>query len=268
WSRTSTSSIDWNSAGRDIRMSSIACDCPLAPSGAIWRRVPGRPMLDLERMVRAGAAGAGGSPVILAAPYDLSETFCRTLAATGLIKGYVATEVPSAAGRDVPIAGWWTNRRGRRWVIQKGVAATIIFLGASGQVGGHMLLAAQRAGIRTILLVDRHENPVRKLHVRSTLARRSAAAIARKLVRVGMRRRGAAEASTRCHDVSYENAFNDLYHLVRDRLRLSEAELIGRRVLIVSGSLGPGGAERQIAHTAAGITAEHSYEVIVGCDHL
>src|SRR5262249_57079275 len=78
------------------------------------------------------------------------------------------------------------------------------------------------------------------------------AAVVRKVLTSPLFRRG-PKTLRNIGALSYEEAFDELFALMGDRLRLPASDFIADRVLLVAGSLGPGGAERQIAYTAAGI---------------
>jgi glycosyltransferase involved in cell wall biosynthesis len=221
-------------------------------------------MLDLDRMIQAGLAGAGASAALLAAPFDLAEHRCRILVEAGQIAGYVADRAPTTD--DVAVVGWWMNRREKRWIIRESVARTIIFLGSERQVGEEMLAAARRSGVTTILLVAPDASGIRKLRLDVGPWRSWPVEIVRHLL--GRPAGQRASPAGQGNDLSFESAFDDLYRLVDDRWRIPPSEIVPGRVLILTGSLGPGGAERQIAYTASGIVAKHAAEVIVGCSSL
>ena len=52
---------------------------------------------------------------------------------------------------------------------------------------------------------------------------------------------------------TFEDAFEELYRLVGDQLRMRPGSFAPNKVAMYLGSLGPGGAERQCAYTATGI---------------
>jgi hypothetical protein len=62
-------------------------------------------MFDLERTIRIAARHAGDGRAVVAAAYNLGDHLCRSLAAEGVIGGYVAHEAPNPHDHDPRIAG-------------------------------------------------------------------------------------------------------------------------------------------------------------------
>ena len=63
------------------------------------------------------AAKASGDIPILAAPYPLSDVFCRMLMASGVISGYIAERAPEHVAPA--IAGWWIDRNAGVWFTRR-----------------------------------------------------------------------------------------------------------------------------------------------------
>lgn len=226
-------------------------------------------MLDIEQMVRAGAESAGTSRIILAACYDLSARLCHDLADRRLIDGYISNNASSLGNPSDPLVrGRWVDRDAGRWRIDAQGCPTVLFLGSEHQVSGRMLLEAQRSGVRNILVVHNDGTISANIDVRVNLISRATTALVRGFLKSSIVRRGALKSINSIINLSFDKAFELIYTLLRDRLRLPKSEFIPGRVLLISGSLGPGGAERQIAYTAAGIMKRNEYKVFVGCNYL
>src|SRR5262245_10531492 len=223
-------------------------------------------MLDFERMVRAGVEFAGTSRVTLAATYDLSEQVCRDFADRSLIAGYVANGASPQAPAVSLVTGHWTDRANGRWQLRSAGVSVLVFLGSTLDLGGRMLLAAQLAGVRRIVVVHFDGSISADINVPRALVGRLKHALVSRLLAGGIDSK--LTPLTWIADQSFEKAYELLYTLFTGRLRMARDEFVPRRLLIIAGSLGPGGAERQVAYTAAAIMKSGQYEVYVGCNFL
>ncbi len=212
-------------------------------------------MLDIESLVRrAVREAAAAHSVTIAAPFDAPEQLLRDMVARGLIGAYLADGGGDMAVRDSAVAGWWTDRRGGSWCLKRSGPPTVILLGADAQhsVSGRMLLEARLAGVRRIVLAGSLGNVLQVIDAEAELLK------ALDRARVGPQI-GASD---------FEDLFHDLRSLVGDWLRLPAEAFVRDRALMVVGSLGPGGAERQVAYTTLGLKRVSNLEVYVACDHL
>jgi glycosyltransferase involved in cell wall biosynthesis len=225
-------------------------------------------MLDIEKMVRAGAESAGATKIILAAPYDLSPQVCRDLAQRGLISGYVASTCAGPLAADGLAVGEWIDRNNGSWRLQGIGPSTIVFLGSSQHLRTRMLFEARRAGVGRVLVVHVDGQISADIDVGATLLNRLTTALVQRLLSSRALARGGPRPLARMLDLSFERAFALMDELFRPHLRLPADAFVPGRVLIIAGSLGPGGAERQVAYTAAGLMKSKRYEVFVGCNYL
>src|SRR5215471_17645229 len=138
-------------------------------------------MLNLERMIRAGAASAG-TDMIVAAPFDLGDRLCRDFVREGLVRGYVANAAPRTATGEPSVAGWWIDRDEGRWFLGRQSASTLLFLGSEQQVRLRMLIEAKRSGIRRMLLVGAEGAVRSEINVGAALIDRFKAAVVRKVL--------------------------------------------------------------------------------------
>lgn len=189
-------------------------------------------MLNFDRIVSVAAKAAGDRPV-LAAPYSLPTIVCRELSAQGVISGRVAEICPNPANKDPDIAGWWINRCKGVWFLRRDVSRSIILLSirSEDEIGGRLLLEARLKGYKRMLLVGPDGAIVREVDIASALLSR---------------------LPPISPTASYESAFEEMYALVGDRLRLLDRAFDPSRVLVFT-SLGAGGAERQATYTALGL---------------
>ena len=205
-------------------------------------------MLNFDRIIPAAAKAAGDQP-ILAAPYPLPSVLCRDLSSNGTISGYIAETSKNLTDGDPLIAGWWIDRGEGIWFLRRRTSRTIILLGyqRDSDISGRMLLEARLKGCKRILLIGPDGSIEREIDAAAEL-----------LQRVG-------EKSL--HSATYEDAFEEMYELLGDRLRLPERTFDSERVVIVSGSLQAGGAERQATYTACGLARRLPGKVHVARSH-
>lgn len=211
-------------------------------------------MLDFEAILRRAVRETGPAPLAVATPFDIPERVLRDLAAEGLLHGYIADAAPDRKLRDPLLAGWWVDRRAGSWFIQRSAPDTLVLLGAGPGhlVGGRMLLEARLKGVRRIVLIGDTGAILRDVDTETALIET--------LDRISDDQRIGA--------TGYEAAFEELYAAAGDRLRLTADKFASDRVVLMIGSLGPGGAERQAAYTAIGIQQRNAYEVDLGCNHI
>jgi glycosyltransferase involved in cell wall biosynthesis len=211
-------------------------------------------MFDFQRILRDSARALPGGRFVLAALYDLPERFFAALVAQGVISGYLRSEAPYRADFDHRIAGWWVNREKKEWFLRRMETSTIVILGGGRdqEIGGRMLLEARIKGFRHIRMVDKDGNVAAEIDVSRAL----------------LRRLGESRTSCQQGELSYKAAYEEMVSLVGAKLSLSAGEIVPNRVLLLVGSLGPGGAERQAAYTALGLARRAHHEVYIGCNHL
>lgn len=195
-----------------------------------------------------------GAPVVLAAPFELPDELRTDLLARGLLAGTVLDRAPPLDEDVRPgVAGWWLGDGRREWWLLPTSAVTIAMLGAreGEEVPGPLLFEAWSKGYRRLLLTDDAGAVVADVDLGVAIASR-------------LEDQSDRPAYGTC---SYEEAFAELFELVGDRLRLPPEVFETGPVLLLSGSLQPGGAERQLAYTAAGLAARGE-DVVVACNHL
>ena len=211
-------------------------------------------MFEVAKLIQLAAQRASDEKFVVAAPYDLADFLCRDIAANGTFGGYIANSAPDPNDRNPLIAGWWVDRGEGIWFIRPSmVASTVILLGASThqRIGADLLLEARRKGVRQLLLVDADGTVLRAINPSSYSCPVPSDTMSQPL-----------------GDLSYEKAFNEIFGRIGNKLRLPAESFESKRVLLLVGSLGPGGAERQAAYTASGLMRTRAYEVYVGCNYV
>ena len=211
-------------------------------------------MLDLHHMARVALTTVNERSAILAASFDLSDLFCRELAAEGIISGYIRDHAPAPGERDPLQAGWWIDRTGGSWYLRRLGPATVVLLGYPPDhvFPGQMLLQARMNGIRRIALAGWDGSILQDFDVGGAL----------------LDRLDRADCKGVNSLPDYESVFDFMFKLVGNRLRVPAKDFAADRVVLVSGSLGPGGAERQVAYTAAGLAQQPGCEAIVLCNYI
>ena len=198
-------------------------------------------MLNFDHIIRSIVETAGEGAIV-AAPYPLPDVICRELVSEGLIAGYVLDGRPEHGTYDPAIAGWWIDRASGIWFIRRMPGRSVLFLLSASadppiQLGGALLLEARLKGIRRIISAGSDGSIASDVDVGATLGARL----------------NAERLAHPFQALSYDELFHDLYDLIGDRLRLPHHTHVSDRILIITGSLQAGGAERQAAYTASGL---------------
>lgn len=209
-------------------------------------------MFDFDSILRRALQSIGDADVAIAMPYELPDRMCRDLIADGYARSMVVDSA-RVATLDDSCAGWWIDRSAGLMHLRLGSAKTLLIAGIHHDRRLHpgLLLEARLKGVRRIVTADASGEIVEDLEVSSALHER-------------LRSMHSGPPIAGC---SYEAAFETLYELVADRLRLPAAAFAPRKVALCLGSLGPGGAERQGSYTAAG-AKQFGFETSIICNHI
>jgi glycosyltransferase involved in cell wall biosynthesis len=208
-------------------------------------------MLDFETMLRRAMTAARAAPVTLAMPYDLPRQFCGDFMRGGQVRALVADSVGQAS-LDARCAGWWVDRERGQLNLRSRMTETLLLVGVDPQrrVNARLLLEARLKGVSRVIAVDRAGEIVEDLAVEQALLERIDGGEARAWM------------------PSFDQAFARMYELVGDRLRLAPGSFADNRLVMALGSLGPGGAERQGAYTAAGTIGRGGLQTFILCNHV
>jgi glycosyltransferase involved in cell wall biosynthesis len=217
-------------------------------------------MINLEQTLHRAIALTKCRDAVLAAPFDLPSDLCRNLVSMGLISGFVANRSAQCGAGESVIAGWWLDRNHGKWHISRTNSRQMLYLGPAAQISGRMLIAARRSGIRSVHFYDTLQDQSIRFAITRLLATRVRIAVAG---RIAGSARGVAYTNR-----SFEYAFRDLYADIGDHFRRNDGAFERHRALLVLGSLGPGGAERQASLTAIGIANRSDWQPVIGCSHI
>ena len=183
-----------------------------------------------------------------------------------------AAQFPERVGHFVPDLGTW-NLPGH-------CAHRILFLGEHGQVGVRMAREALRRGV-TSLVFPKGRRDWLDRDLRWHLAAAAVVSAQRRLPTVALSRQRGAWSRFTLPNIAFlapllrrltERRYNEAFEKGRAQLAhgiLPKGAFAANRVLLVSASLGGGGAERQVANTAAGLAVRAAgHHVSVLCERL
>ncbi len=208
-------------------------------------------MINLQQSARVLLRAIGDPAMILGASFDLSAVFCRGLCAEGAMAGYIANRPPPPDEDDPLIAGWWIDRAVGLPAFRRirGGGATLVLFGYPDHhvFPGRLLLQARINGVLRIVMGQYDGAVLQDFDVAEML-----------LARITE-----ADRNLAISHPSYDDAVDLVMAHLGDRFRLRPDEIAGGRVVHVMGTLGPGGAERQAAYTAAGLLRRTGREQVV-----
>lgn len=211
-------------------------------------------MMDFEVMFRRPLEYVGAAQTaVLATPYDLPIRFALDLFPTTNLKAVIANS-SAEARNDATCAGWWVDRDRGRIFLRRGLARTLIIAGvdATHRVGAHIVLEARLKNFDRVVTSDWLGSVVEDIDVRSVIDDRVES----------------PSANPRVGSASYAAAFDMMYEMTGDALKLKPWDFDDRRVMIACGTLGPGGAERQASMTAVGLQQSGLYDAYVMCNFI
>lgn len=209
-------------------------------------------MFDLRGIIEKATQGQGFTRPLLAAPFDLSQHIIDQYVEKGLISGAVLDHAPKVPIASTGVGGWWIDREDGRWFLSRDAWSDMLILGCRPdyRVSSPMLLEARMKGVQRIGYVDINGRVFFALHTTEELLSRLDAA------RVdGM-------------EMTFKVGYRALIEAFGDEFKLRVDELHPKKVAMLIGGLGPGGAERQLALSAAALSRDHGYDVEVICHSI
>jgi glycosyltransferase involved in cell wall biosynthesis/phenylpyruvate tautomerase PptA (4-oxalocrotonate tautomerase family) len=239
----------------------VAADEVIAASaGALHgHEVPGV----IQRLVTARKLDA----VTVAFARRISRATLEALLATPTVTSVVLAEPePALVACGGPRVGFVTSER-FDWTPPATVARQIVFIGAIEHVGVQFVRQAIAVGAREILFVVPGPQ-VRARSVWRILAERSALAVSRRYFATRRPTHGASGALYRRLEGRYGRAFRRLLGRSFAEPLLARDAFVRDRILTIVGSLGAGGAERQLVHTVTGLRAAGEDDVTIVCSSL
>lgn len=223
-------------------------------------------MQDVRNLISRGLEGINDEQVLLAAPFHIPTVTLIEFLQRGRIAGVVIEPRDSRPITGLPVLGRWIGVDHSQFRLEKHVPRTMLFLGTRTDIGGRILVECARRGIRHIRYLDAAGGGFASLTPWRELKARSVPLLLGRLGRVrglsGITRRALSIAN-----VSFENGYRELVER-SEFLRLPRSAFHERRVMIYTGSLGPGGAERQIAYCARGLARSGRWQTGVAAENL
>ena len=203
-------------------------------------------MQSLEQFVEKVRAEIGGEAIVLASHRDLSSTLCLDMLDRRIIAGFVANSSSEIAVERS--AGWWITRPEGPCEFKKSNVRSLLVVGNESEITGSWMVAARRAGFSTLLVGQPCDGTFSRYKIVDWVARK---AFSRATSKAKFVASTAVMLANR--QLAYDQAFVDVFENIGDRLRLAPSDFDNRRVAMVIGSLGAGGAERQATLTALGL---------------
>jgi glycosyltransferase involved in cell wall biosynthesis len=231
----------------------------------------------LELGLQLARRQLGGQPCHLALPFPVPERIARRLLGLPGVAGLILRAPSDALLRDhAATTGGWAGGRGTEWRLPAELAPHIVFFGRRAEIGPRILRACLQRRVRTLTFVEpwsglcEHRStlallpPVLADKLRDRLTAQLRVQAARRLFAPGSRLRRSSE---RLHRAAFPLGRRLRRMLEAGReLRLPPEAFDRRRVLYAIGTLGPGGAERQLVNTVLGMQQRGRVPIVVCTD--
>ena len=227
-----------------------------------------------HNLIEAALDAVGRGPVILALRQSLPPEQSRALLADGRVAGLILPglsahgdgEHATHENGSLPIG----TSEVASWTIPSVGARTLVYMGALDAVGGRMMLQARRAGIRSLLTLAPSGRTFHRYRLSLLLARQVAGSMSNRACQIASNSipKFATPAFLRGRRRDFRESFRAFVAEAAPLLLLPSTAFDSRKVIITSGTLGPGGAERQILYTARGLAKAGNFDVHVYCDNL
>lgn len=225
-----------------------------------------RGSVETAELIERGLTAAGPGPVALAAPCALEPAAVEPYARDNRLAGVVADQEAADGASGLPAVGRWTSPERSRFALSRTVPRTLLFLGTASQIGGRMLVECLRRGVRRIVHLDPQQADFVEMRPLRALKGRAVPLLLARFGRMPLAFR-VGERALALSGLSYEEGFAELLKETRF-LHLPPEAFDPDAVLLCSGTLGPGGAERQISYCARGVAREGRRRVGVACVDL
>lgn len=221
-------------------------------------------MLDVRALITKGLELAGPEPVLLAAPFHVPDVIAREFVRNGQVAG-VVVEGREQTDPELRALGRWVGTGHSRFQLEPNVPKAMLFLGTRFELGGRILLECARRRIGRIYHLEGGGGFASLVPWMELKAR----AVPLILSRVGRLRSvsKAAEMALGLSRASFAEGYRELIEQT-EYLRLPADAFDSRHAMLFAGSLGPGGAERQIAYCARGIARAGGWRVGAAVENL
>ncbi len=196
-------------------------------------------------------------------PFDLPDDAAPALLALHRVTSVMVGGSEAARAAGDPRVGWH-DPLGGEWAFPDSLAPTLFVLANEGVLGFRMVREARSRGVRRVAWLGPVDEPVFvgvERYLATRLRQRIWARAAARLLRSGESR-----LSLR-FERRFARSFERLLRCFPEPL-LSPGEFERDRILLVTGSLAAGGAERQVVNTLRGLVRSGEKDVSLVCEHL
>jgi hypothetical protein len=222
-------------------------------------------MQDIRYLISRGLEAVGARPILLAAPFHIPDAMLEEFADDERVRGVVGAPREGHQTR-IPVLGHWTSPEHRDLRLVEKIPETMLFLGTRGEIGGRILWECARKGIRQLYYLVDAMGIYTPMEPTRELKARVAPMILARLANVPLFRK-IGDRILATSGISFERAYRELFERAKF-LRLSKETFERGRVMIHVGTLGPGGAERQIAYCARGVARSGRWRIGVAVENL
>lgn len=225
-------------------------------------------MYPFQTLFRAGYGLCDGKPPVIASMEEIPLPQLKDLfEAKSVVGAILKPDHPDDVSEMK--SGEWVDQKGGRWQLNRSEAKTILFFGYRWNIGLHMLLQAFKNGYNKIIYLKDDGVSFEELLVYKTLAANGMGRSANRLLgsfrKLGFLKPIGDYLGQGGFDKAYDEMITGLEKL---NLKIEPNDISKGKVLMHIGTLGPGGAERQLAYSACGLNAKDSWQPTVLVDYL
>lgn len=225
-------------------------------------------MYPFQTLFQAGYKLCDGTPPIIASMEEIPLPQLESLFESKEIIGAILKPENETRTPSIKI-GTWVDQKGGRWKVNSSNAKTILFFGYRWNIGLHMLLQAFKSGYHSIVHLQDDGVSFEKLSVSKALASNGLGKSANRVLG-SFRKLGFLQPiGEYLGKGGFDKAYDEMITRLENRkLYIPPSDIIKGKVLMHIGTLGPGGAERQLAYAASGIQAQGDWKPTVLVDYL
>lgn len=226
-------------------------------------------MQAVNDLILRGLTCANGNAPILAAPFDLKDEDYQALFSEGKIVGVIM----DGSKHGVAYIGRWTDQQTCRLKIDKSHNGYFLYLGVRQQIGSNMLWELRRNNIQKLICLADNGEEFKVFSVQRELVNSVYARLKHQIIPhlsriyylplfVSLRVK-----FWQLIGLNLTNAYDEL-RVNSQFFSLPTESFNNNKVILLCGSLGPGGAERQITYTACGLAERTGHDIIVASRYL
>ncbi|QCI63469.1 glycosyltransferase [Phreatobacter stygius] len=216
-------------------------------------------MLNIKHLVEQGLAASGAHRLGLAVPFSLPPLLVSEVLRFDRLSAVIVDSQPVGDEDRPTVAGWWKDINHSRLEIRRRLPDEMLFLGLLDELALPVLWKLRSWGVKSIWAI-RPNGTFLRTSTLEALGKRIRPAIQRRIATAGL-------LSGVSSPVNFTRAFEDLYERL-SFLRMPPDSFRPGHAALTSGTLGPGGAERQLAYTGAALARQGDWRVSVLCQNL